>query len=143
MRLHFTQPCRVDHEVIWGLIAALGLAASVLLPVDRLLSGAGYRCPLRAIVGVPCPTCGGTRAAVAMGRLRFGRAFAFNPLVAIGWCTAALFVPYAAIVVLWRKNRLRLADVTARDANVLRALVIGVVLANWAYVIASARYGLP
>ena len=143
MRLQFKQPGHVDHELIWGLVAAVGLAASVMLPVDRLLAGAGYRCPFRAIAGIPCPTCGATRAAVAMGSLDVRRAFALNPLVAVGWWAAALFVPYAAVVVLWRRDRLRLADVTARDANVLRALVIGVVLANWAYVIAAGSDGLP
>ena len=137
MRLRLRQPGPVDHELIWGALAALGIAVSVLLPVNRLLSGTGYRCPLRTITGIPCPTCGGTRAAVAMGSLEFGRAFALNPLVAAGWCAGLAFVPYAAFVVGMRRRRLRLADVTRRGGNMLRLLAAGVVLANWAYLIAA------
>jgi hypothetical protein len=138
MKLQLTRPAGVDHELIWGLVAAAFLAVSVLLPVDRLLEGSGYRCPFRALLGVPCPTCGGTRAVAAMGRLEFGRGFAANPLVALAWCGAVLFVPYAAVVVVGGMRRIRLTGLSARDRLLLRALAVGALLTNWAYLILTA-----
>jgi hypothetical protein len=41
-------------------------------------------CPLRAITGVPCPFCGGTTAAVHLGRLDLLGALRANPVVVVG-----------------------------------------------------------
>ena len=60
------------------------------------------RCPLFEITGLPCPTCGGTRAALALARLDPGAALQANPLVVVGalllglwgaWGAAATAVP--------------------------------------------------
>ena len=39
-----------------------------------------WQCPFKAIFGVPCPTCGTTRALVALLKGNFGDAFHINPL---------------------------------------------------------------
>jgi hypothetical protein len=131
MKLQWTDRGSVDHEMIWGSIALLLIVAAVVVPVPRI----GLRCPFRALTGVPCPTCGGTHALVAMSHLRFAEGFARNPLVAAGWVGAALFVPYAAAVCLLRSRRFRVADVTDRERRSIALLVLGLLLANWAYVI--------
>lgn len=46
-------------------------------------------CPLRALTGVPCPFCGGTTAAVHIGRLDLLGALRANPVVVIGAIVAA------------------------------------------------------
>jgi len=136
VKLQWQEPGSVDHELIWGSIALLGLAAFTLLPVDRIMGGTGYRCPFHAVTGLPCPTCGGTRALVAMGSFDFARGFRLNPLVAAGWCGAVLFVPYALFVWVFGRRRLRVAGVSRRQSRVLAALFVCVVLANWAYLLA-------
>ena len=50
-----------------------------------LAAGAAYLlvtpgCPLRLATGVPCPTCGMTRALWAAARFDFSAAFRFHPL---------------------------------------------------------------
>ena len=37
-------------------------------------------CPIRAITGVPCPTCGITRSTLALLRLDFQESFYYHPL---------------------------------------------------------------
>jgi len=52
-----------------------------------------WRCPLRALAGIPCPTCGMTRATSLVLRGDFAGATALHPLV---W----LVVPVIAAFVL-------------------------------------------
>ena len=132
MKLRWLECGSVDHELIWGSIALLLIVAAALVPLDRL----GLRCPLRVVAGLPCPTCGGTRAFCAMSRLHFAEGFAWNPLAAAGWVCAALFVPYAAVVCVLGRRRLRVIDVTNGQRRAIALLVLLALLANWAYVIA-------
>ena len=39
----------------------------------------GIGCPFRRITGVPCPSCGMTRATLSLLRLDFNAYFAYNP----------------------------------------------------------------
>jgi hypothetical protein len=136
MRLQWQEPGSVDHELIWGSIALAGLIAFTVLPMDRIMGSTGYRCPFRAVTGLPCPACGGTRALVAMGSFDLSRGFALNPLVATGWCFAVFYVPYALFVGLFRRRRLRVTGVGRRQDRVLALLLVCVMLANWAYLLA-------
>jgi len=131
MELRWAERGHVDHELIWGSIALLGIVAAAVVPVDLI----GLRCPFLALTGLPCPTCGGTRAMAAMSHLRFADGFRLNPLVAAGWVCGVLFVPYAAVVCLAGRRRLRVTDVTDRQRRVIALVVLGLVLGNWAFVI--------
>ena len=51
-------------------------------------------CPLRAVTGIACPTCGGTRAVLALLRGDVTGSLAWNPFVALG--LAGLFALGAA-----------------------------------------------
>lgn len=136
MRLQWKDRGSVDHELLWGSIALLIIASAAVLPVVGLADRAGLRCPLRVLTGLPCPTCGGTRAVAAMGRLRFAEGIALNPLVAAAWFGAVLFLPYAAVACLLGRKRLRMADVTDRQRRAVALLALCLLLANWGYVIA-------
>ena len=41
----------------------------------------GYACPSMVVIGLPCPGCGLTRAAISLARLDFIGAFNFNPMI--------------------------------------------------------------
>ncbi len=136
MNLRWQEPGSVDHELIWGGIALVGLVVLALVPVNELMEGAGYRCPFHAVTGLPCPTCRGTRALAAMGSFDLRRGFSLNPLVAAGWCGAVLFAPYALFVSLSGRKRLRPCGVSRRQSRAFALVLVCVVVANWAYLLA-------
>ncbi len=45
----------------------------------------GWGCPFKDLTGIPCPTCGGTRALAALGRLDLREAILCNPMVTLIW----------------------------------------------------------
>ena len=62
-------------------------------------------CPVRSIIGIPCPGCGLTRACLAALHLDFSAAFAWHPMF---WCVPALalFIVYDGKV--FRSNKVNL-----------------------------------
>jgi hypothetical protein len=54
-------------------------------------------CLLKRVTGHPCPTCGSTRAILALGRGRWVEALAWNPLVMLGLGTLLLMVAHQAL----------------------------------------------
>lgn len=120
-----------DHELMWGsllLIAALLGAAWLSLGLPTPL------CPLHALSGIPCPTCGTTRAASALLHGDISRALAWNPLTALALAFAALYVLYAAAVVIGKLPRLRW-EVSCAESRWIRIFAILLIAANWAYLL--------
>lgn len=122
-----------DHELVWGSILLL----AALLATAWLFSGiATPRCLLHATTGIPCPTCGMTRASSHLLHGKIGMAFLLNPLMTAALLGTALYVCYAAVVVIGRLPRLRLEALTKTEANFVRFTAIGLLAANWIYLIA-------
>ena len=116
-------------------IAVAGTAAVALLGLDRLPI---LVCTFRAVTGIPCLTCGATRAAA---RLAFGDvagALAMNPLATIG---ALGLVPWgiADLALLLRGRALAVEVAGPATAWALRGLAVAAVVANWAYLVATGR----
>lgn len=121
-----------DPELIWGSILLL----AALLATAWLFSGiATPRCLLHAATGIPCPTCGMTRATWHLLHGEIGSAFLLNPLTTAALLGAALYVCYAAVVVIGRLPRLRLEALTKAEANLVRIAAIGLLTANWIYLL--------
>lgn len=105
------------HSFYWPrLLALVLLAGSLLLPLlafdwvtapDSLVL-----CPLRAVTGIPCPSCGLTRAFAHLGRGHWPEALKFHPF------SPLLFILALALVVLLL---LELATGKAFIANPLRS----------------------
>lgn len=106
MRAAATVPVRAG--LLLGVAALLGLVLSVR---------SGPACLLRAVTGLPCPLCGGTTAAVAVGRLDLRAALAASPLAVLG-AAALIAAPLAP-------SRLRAALAPRRTPLVLSALAAG------------------
>jgi hypothetical protein len=81
----------------------LRVAAGFLLlgaTVQPFLPGpGGLPCPMREIIGVPCPLCGMTTSVVATVHGHIGDALAANP-------AGVVAVAIAIVLVLWRRPTL-------------------------------------
>lgn len=120
--------------LVLGGAGVVGAAVVALLRLDHL--GITF-CALKLVTGLPCPTCGGTRAVGLLAHLDVPGALAMNPLVTLG---ALLAVPWflADLVLVFQRRSL---DVSV-SPGVARALRIGAVVAffaNWAYLVVAGR----
>jgi hypothetical protein len=127
----------VDHEQLWLAVAGAGLFCLTLTTVG-LVHVQLPRCLFKLATGLPCPTCGITRAVMAMTRLDFAAALAMNPLAVAGALAGALYLVYAATVLAWRLPRFR-PRLEPRDLVRARVAVLVAVSANWCYLVAAGR----
>jgi hypothetical protein len=129
-------PDEIDHELLW-LAVSLGSLA-----VAALWMGMGLpwpHCTFHDLTGLPCLTCGATRAAVQFLHGNFLRALEWNPLVFVGLCAVSIFDIYAAFALVTRAPRLRIAQLTPREKNWVRVLVVIFLGLNWIYLLSHAR----
>lgn len=116
---------------LWG-GAALFCAAAA--PFARDLAAGAPACAFRAISGVPCPTCGGTRALLALAQLDLGAALAWNPLVTLG---VAVFFAGGLVALVRALRGQGVPDLPPpRWAGGAAGLALA---ANWAFVVLTGR----
>jgi hypothetical protein len=120
--------------LIFGSIGALGVVVVGLLHLDRLKLPLCY---VKALTGLPCPTCGSTRAAGRLFELDLAGAFAMNPLATLAACAIVAWA--ASDVVMLPRRRALGIEVAPRTATALRIGVVAAVLLNWAYLLAAGR----
>ena len=119
--------------------AALLLGVSILCwSLSHLLSFGVLRCPLKTWTGVPCMTCGGTRALDALLHARAGDAFRLQPLLTLLAMGAGLWIIYALAGAGMRIPRLRVL-LSSREKMLLVAVSALLLVANWIYLIADGR----
>ena len=108
---------KIIHVVFF--IAVMGvLAALMLLDI--------YRCPFKAVTGIPCPGCGMTRAVLSACKGDFRGAFYYHPL----WIVA---VPLVLVEVL---NAMGGIKIPAKVNNMI--LIIAGILLLAVYIIRLA-----
>jgi uncharacterized protein DUF2752 len=131
---HALVPGETDHELVW-LVVSLGafLGLAVWL-------GARWptpQCAFHSLTGLPCLTCGATRAAFQFLHGHFATSFLFNPLAFLTYCTVVAFDLYALAVVATGAPRLRFKNISRWEKLVARWGVVLLVAANWAYLLTA------
>ena len=131
------EPDSLPRLLAFPFLAACGVLAAAFVWRGRLLEEAAS-CPLVALLGMPCPTCGGTHAALALVRGDLAGAWRQNPLVAGATVGMLLWGAYAAAATFVPRWRVRLA-LGIGEKRALRIAALVAVLADWAYEIARLR----
>ena len=128
----------VDHERLWLSVALAGAALVVLWLAAGHEEAPRLICPFRHITGIPCFTCGGTRAVLALARGDMHAAFVWNPLVALSAIAALAWLLYAAVVTVMRAPRVRVR-LAERDRSLFRAAAWMAIAGNWVFLILQGR----
>ena len=116
------------HAEVFALLGAASFAAARFLP----LLGVPYVCPLKALTGLPCATCGMTHAFVGLAQGHLAAAFQASPLGALLALGAWTFAVVDAV---------RLAAgapfpaLPARGARSLAAAAVVAVVVNWGWLV--------
>lgn len=128
------RPARREERQLAWLWFAAAASAVVLRPVWIVVAPWLRPCAFRSLTGIPCPTCGTTRAALALLNLDLAAAFAVNPLAAL---TGVGFIVGGVLAAVWAVLR---GPVPVLDRPVVRVLLWSLVAAglfNWVYLIAT------
>jgi hypothetical protein len=125
---------RTDRQLALLWLAAAASAVA-LRPLWLALAPILRPCVFRTLTGIPCPTCGTTRAAVAFLDGHLLAAAANNPLA-----TAAgfAFVVGAPVVAAFSLREQPLPPLPTSFPGWVRLAAVGVIGLNWAYLIMTA-----
>ncbi|HSB63585.1 MAG TPA: DUF2752 domain-containing protein [Thermoanaerobaculia bacterium] len=116
---------------LWGGAALVGAAGAPWAPA---FARGLPPCPFRALLGIPCLTCGSTRALVDLSRLDVGGAFSWNPLAA----AAGILFVLGGLAALGAALSGRGVE-APRPTSALRAVLVLALAANWVFLIAAGR----
>jgi Protein of unknown function (DUF2752) len=139
MQLHWQKPApqEIDHELVWltvSLGSGVGLAAwlAARMPTPH--------CIFHSLTGLPCLTCGATRAAIQFFHGHFGASLLFNPLAFLAFCGLIVFDLYALTVLIAGAPRLRLANLSRSEKNLARCAAVLLLAGNWLYLLIARPF---
>jgi hypothetical protein len=125
---------RLPLGAVFGTIAGAGGVAVGLLGLDRLPFSV---CVFKATTGLPCPTCGSTRALGRLAHFDWTGALAMNPLATAGFVILAFWA--LADLSLLPRGRALAVEVGRPLGRVLRFAAMSAFLVNWVYLLVSGR----
>lgn len=121
------QQGRRQGALLWAGTALILLVAA---PFSSFFVTAMPSCPFKSWTGVPCPTCGTTRAAALLAELRPLEALVLYPLATVAW---VLFIAGGLLVGAWAGSGRPLPGLPRRISRGTQALVLSLILLNWLY----------
>ena len=112
---------------LWGVAAA---GALLLWPFLPRLAGLLPGCPFKRLTGLPCLSCGTTRAALSLLRGDLAAAFRFNPIsaaIGISFLAGGLLAP------VWALLRWPVPDALPAATPARRVAGIAFLVAAWGW----------
>jgi hypothetical protein len=133
--MKFRQATREERQIalLWFAAAA---SALVLRPIWQIAAPLLRPCTFRSLTGVPCPTCGTTRTALAILDLDVVSAFTVNPLAAT---VGLVFFVGGVFALVWALARGRVPVIEGRFRRGWLLALVAPILINWAYLILTDR----
>ena len=128
------RPATTTERQLAALWGAAAVSVLVLRPLWVVAAPFLRPCIFRQLTGIPCPTCGTTRTALALADLDLAGAFVVNPLATIA---AVIFFVGGAFALLWVAVRWPLPNPGLRWTWRWTIALIVVVVINWSYLIAT------
>jgi hypothetical protein len=129
--LSFRPTTRDERQLLVFWVAAAA-SAVILRPLFVVVAPFLRPCVFRSLTGIPCPTCGTTRCAMAMFDLDLAAAFASNPLAA---AAGLVFIVGGAVAFVWLVARWPVPALELRWSHRWTAAVVAIVTLNWIYLI--------
>lgn len=118
----------------WSLLCAAVAMAAIAISCQA----AGIRlCLFKRLTGIPCPTCGGTRAVLHLLRGDLSAAWRSHPLVAVLLLGLMVYAVLSAAS-LASFRRLPVLQASRRVWCWLAGLLLALAALNWGYLIAHA-----
>jgi hypothetical protein len=127
-----THPATTEERQLALLWFAASVSAIVLRPLWLAAAPHLHACVFRSLTGIPCPSCGTTRAATAFLEGDLMTAFINNPLAALA---GLLFVVGAPIAVIWTTAKMSIPSLSNPLPPWVRIGAVFLIAANWLYLI--------
>ncbi len=125
-------PLENNYELIFGVlvipIAIIFYTAITFIPTRFIPT-----CRFHEITGLPCPTCGATRAAQLLSSGKIIEAWLMQPLLTTVAFLAIIYSIYSFVVVLGKLPRIRLVNITTQNRNLILLTIAIIILINWIY----------
>lgn len=123
-------PGGIDFGLLYGGIAVICLLAFHYLPVRQLFPP----CAFKYMTGIPCPTCGTTRAVMLLVQGDIAGSLFMNPMLSIVLLGVVLWFVFS--LVAWVMNLKQPSlSLSTREKDVVRLFAVLLFLANWVYLI--------
>jgi hypothetical protein len=129
-----TRPATREERQLAFLWLAAAVSAVALRPLWLALAPHLRACVFHSLTGIPCPTCGTTRTAVAMLHGDLAAAFAANPLAA---AAGLLFVAGGWLAAIWAVAGWPAPVIPSQLSARARIAAVAVAAANWLYLITT------
>jgi hypothetical protein len=122
-------PWAIAVVLLWG---ALVVAAII---VETKTGQRFVFCPLKRISGIPCPACGSMRSISSLLQGDLLAALSYNPLfLVLAWVGSTLLL--TRVVSGWT---VRLSGDAATTRRLIWGALLGLVLANWVYLMVAVE----
>ncbi len=136
IRLQRWRDREFDHELVWSLVGLSCLIGGFVWL--ELFGPPRLACPVKTVTGLPCPSCGATRCALALARGDVGAALRLQPGLFALVALSCVYIPYALTVVIGRLPRVRVR-LSSRERLALRVAVPLAFVALWVFLVLDGR----
>lgn len=128
-------PGAIEFGIMYGAIALLAVMAASVLP----LLAVAPSCVWKGLTGIPCPTCGATRALVLLAHGDIAQALIMHPLVALGVIGSIALFCYDLLTLLIPLPRPALLLTHAEKRRAPIIAVAGLALL-WSYIVVTQSF---